>query len=324
MSRMRSVPVVANPPACMRMRWFARQKGVSRQSSVGGPRTEPRFPDLGSHPSTYLFGEECHWESLVQHSQLSRLGLLVVRVSKDTTVKEGSVDISNHGTDVSSRVGLGTLALRELDAVQILEDRLVVIHAVAFVDRVDLATARQSDVGVGKDEFADLVVQSIAVDAVTCCQDQVGRRTVHAVSRGHHLASWTQDVLQSALRAVLDEVDTEDSTDVDTGINVARAVQWIKHNAVFAFGRLECGSFLLLADEDSFIVLLRNQNCGLARSSQRVDHDLVGKDIKLLLVLALDICVSRGANTVNGYDGTRSAAATRACRAFPRRSLGPA
>ena len=54
--------------------------------------------------STGLLTQVGHGEGLVQDPQLSVLGLGVTRVSKDSSVQQGSVDVGHHGTNVSRAV----------------------------------------------------------------------------------------------------------------------------------------------------------------------------------------------------------------------------
>lgn len=97
MSRMRFVPVVAIPPACIKMYEHRTRKS---ELTVG---------------VTDLFSQERHRESLIQKTQFSRLRLHVIRISKDAAVQECTMNISHHGADVSSAIGRLLLVFRELD-----------------------------------------------------------------------------------------------------------------------------------------------------------------------------------------------------------------
>lgn len=76
-------------------------------------------------------------------------------------------------------------------------------------------------------------------------------------------------------------VDTKDGTDVDTGVNVGRTVERVKHDAV--------ATAVTGVDDDRVLVLFRDEDGALAGSAERVDHDVVREDVELLLVLALDV-----------------------------------
>jgi hypothetical protein len=98
MSKILPRPVVAIPPACMH--------GISDHVSSTRPK------------ETHLLDEERHWESLVEQPQLSALALLVLGIPEDSTVEERAVDVGNHGSDVSRRVGLAVRGV--LDTVEVL------------------------------------------------------------------------------------------------------------------------------------------------------------------------------------------------------------
>lgn len=246
---------------------------------------------------TYLFGQKGHGEGFVKNAQLSILALLVRGVAKDTSVQQRSVNIGDHRPDVSGGVGFGTFALGMLDAVQILENRFVVVHAVALVDRVDLASVGQGDVWMSQNELSDLVVECISVDTVSSGEDQVCGGAVHAITGCNHFFAGSEDILQSTLRAIFDQVDAKDGANVDTGVDVARAIQRVEHDAVLALRGVEVIADPLLSNKNSFFVLLGHKYRCFAGGPQGIDHNVVREHIQLLLVLALDIGVTSCANT---------------------------
>lgn len=52
----------------------------------------------GDRHSASLLGEHRHRESLVQDTKLAAFALLVIGVTKDATIKKGTVDVGNHGS----------------------------------------------------------------------------------------------------------------------------------------------------------------------------------------------------------------------------------
>lgn len=198
------------------------------------------------------------------------------------------MNVCHHGSDISSAIGFA--ALGELDRLQVLLDRLVEVHAVTFVERVNLAAVRQTDVGVGKDEFTQAlherllnqstmqshmqcphIVQRVAIYTVAHRKYEVGRRTIHAVTRHDKFPTGAKNVLNGALGSVRlckrcvrshlayslksmhvrfckyqkwyrcalilvwpSIIEQGVIAHVDTGINVARTVKRIKYDAVFA------------------------------------------------------------------------------------------
>jgi hypothetical protein len=169
---------------------------------------------------THLLNEVGHGETLVQKTKLSSLGLLVLGVAKDSSVQQCSVDIGDHGANVTSAVGLARGG--ELDRVEVLghgpsdgrvssalerrkdrEGSLVEVESVTLVERVDFSTRGDANVGVGKDELSNslqtarrvssrppdlamlaetYVVEGVAVDSTAGRDDKVGGRSVHAVT----------------------------------------------------------------------------------------------------------------------------------------------
>jgi hypothetical protein len=86
----------------------------------------------GSCDAASLFGEVGHREGLVEEAQLAALRLFVVRVPEDTTVEECAVHVGNHRSDVARRVRLSIRGV--LDTLEVLDDRLMAVQAVALVD----------------------------------------------------------------------------------------------------------------------------------------------------------------------------------------------
>ena len=63
---------------------------------------------------------------------------------QDTAVEQRPVHVRYHGTDVSRTVRRLAIG-RVFDALQVLVDRLMEVHRVPFVERVDLAPRRDLD-----------------------------------------------------------------------------------------------------------------------------------------------------------------------------------
>lgn len=105
--------------------------------------------------------------------QLTILALLIIGVSKDTTVKQSPMHIRNHRTDISRRVRF--TILWEFDTLQITRDGRVKVHGVSFVERVDFTSGWNLDIPVGEDEFTERFVECETVDSLTGGKDQVAR-----------------------------------------------------------------------------------------------------------------------------------------------------
>lgn len=63
-------------------------------------------------------------------------------------------------------------------------------------------------------------------------------------------------------------VDTKNCSNVDTGVDVAAAVQGIEDDAILPP--------VTVLDDDSFLVLFRDEDCSFSGGSEAVDHDIVG------------------------------------------------
>lgn len=170
-----------------------------RQPLMDPSRLDVQDP-LGTRrgSSTGLLGQVSHGEGLVQDTQLAVLGLGVARVPKDSSVQQGSVDVGYHRSDVSCAVGalvvLGVLDRFHCESAQVdgsasvpeapptdhqsasltvLQSGLVEVFRVSLVERVDLASLGNSDLGVGQDELSERLVQGETVDSLTGREDQL-------------------------------------------------------------------------------------------------------------------------------------------------------
>jgi len=91
-------------------------------------------------------------------------------------------------------------------------------------------------------------------------------------------------------------VDAKDGPDVNTSIDVAATVKGVKNDTELAS--------VTLFDDDRVIELFGNKNSRFARSTEGIDHDIVGQDVQLLLFLPLDIGFSCKPNA--GTDAVRT------------------
>src|SRR5258708_5434686 len=87
-----------------------------------------------------------------------------------------------------------------------------------------------------------------------------------------------------------DLVDTKDSTNVDTCIDVAATVQRIEDDTVFAAEAL--------FDHDSLVQFFRDEDGRLPRGSKSIDHNIVREHIEFLLFFALNVCLASQAHSV--------------------------
>lgn len=81
-----------------------------------------------------------------------------------------------------------------------------------------------------------------------------------------------------------DLINPKDRPDIHTSVDIAAPIQGIKHDTVFPL--------VLILDNDCVFEFFRDEHCGLAGGAEGVDHDVVGEDVELLLLFALDVGVA--------------------------------
>mmetsp|Transcript_72262 Transcript_72262/g.217199 ORF Transcript_72262/g.217199 Transcript_72262/m.217199 type:complete len:485 (-) Transcript_72262:71-1525(-) len=226
--------------------------------------------------------DESHGEALVEDAQLAAGRLLVGRVDEAAAVEDGAVHVRHH----RAHVARGVLVV--LKVINRFLDGLVPVGRVALVARVDLLAAALGElhVGVRVNELAEGRGEREALDLARLeAHDQLSRRPVHAVARGNDVVAGAEDVLdgaQRALRHLL--VDGEDGSGGHVAVDVRRAVERVEGDAEAA------GVFL--GNDDRLLILLRDEDAARARLDERVDEDVVGEDIELLLVVAARVLLT--------------------------------
>lgn len=227
-----------------------------------------------------------HRRALVQNTKLTLGTLGVGRVSEDTTVKKGSVSVSNHATNVTGAVRLA-VTLGVLQAVEVFVAPLVPVLGVTLVNRVDGAGGRKLHVGVGQDKLAQRVLQGETIDtAAAHGDDQLGGGTVHGESRGNQAGTGVKQVLgANGLAGTKDLIgqleDTEDSTDGDTSVQVGRTVDRVADHGVTGIG--------VLVELDHLLLFLGNDDAALARAPHGGNKDIIANYIKLFLVITSSV-----------------------------------
>ena len=79
---------------------------------------------------------------------------------------------------------------------------------------------------------------------------------------------WTSDLEVVKDSWTYDFVYTENGSDVYTGVDVAATVQRIEDDAVLPP--------VAVLNEDSLLILFRNEDCSFPGCPKTVDHDIVG------------------------------------------------
>mmetsp|Transcript_11266 Transcript_11266/g.24905 ORF Transcript_11266/g.24905 Transcript_11266/m.24905 type:complete len:257 (-) Transcript_11266:406-1176(-) len=180
--------------------------------------------------SSGLFGNHGHGESLVQHTQLALLGLLIRGVVENSSVKQSAVDICDHRSNIPSGVAL------ILHLSSVLLDSVIPVQRIAFVTRVNLLASILGKLHVAnQDELTDGGIQSIPPHALAPCDHQLTGPTIHRVARSDNVCPWSQNVshFTNAFGSP-SLVNSKDSSHGNIAIDVGRTVQRVKSDAIWA------------------------------------------------------------------------------------------
>mmetsp|Transcript_22406 Transcript_22406/g.47320 ORF Transcript_22406/g.47320 Transcript_22406/m.47320 type:complete len:316 (+) Transcript_22406:351-1298(+) len=234
--------------------------------------------------STGLLNNHCHRNSFVQKSKLSLGGFLVSGVQVDSSVKNGSVDISNHGTDVTGSVSI-LFVLEDFDGIL---DCLVPLRRVSFVTGVNLLSTifREHHLHTSVDKLSNRAIKAESVDIASLeSENHLYSRRVGNVSSADAVSSAAKHIFNSSVASRFAFIYTENSSNTDVAVDVRTSVKWVKSDTEL--------SGLSTGNDDWFFVFLRNQDRADPRVNKSVDHHVVGKDIKLLLVVSSAVLFTR-------------------------------
>ena len=141
-------------------------------------------------------------------------------------------------------------------------------------------------------ELADRRIEREAVHALARRVDEHRARAVDDVARGDLTAARLQHVFELAVPAARDlPNDGEDRADRHVDVDVRRAVERIEQQAVLA-------ALEVLGNLDDARLFLGRHGAQPAAVVHRLDDDLVGEHVELLLHLALHVLVVGGAEDV--------------------------
>mmetsp|Transcript_2900 Transcript_2900/g.5530 ORF Transcript_2900/g.5530 Transcript_2900/m.5530 type:complete len:407 (+) Transcript_2900:52-1272(+) len=260
--------------------------------------------------TTRLLKDEGHGGSFVQKTELSVRVLGIPRVGEDSSVQQGTVNIADHGTDVTRAVLGSALAFTLLEVVDVGLELGVPVEVVGFIHGVDLATLGDLHVRVSEDELSDGGVEGEAVEAVSGGDHKDGRGRVHAVTRGNEVLSRLESGAEAILLgdrevvAVTDDAlfrgleDTEDGTRGDGGIDVGGTIEWVEGGDVL--------TGVEFVNDNWIVFLLRGDHAKLSGGAEGGLEDIVGDDIELLLLFALNVDRSTTLGKTSGAGDTSS------------------
>ena len=227
----------------------------------------------GRGKTSGLLHDEGHRGSLVQQSKLSVGVFRVSGVSENSSVQQSTVDISDHGSNVSAGETLSTLAGSRAPSRDNVLEWLVPFVEVGFVHGVDIAFLGDLDIGLRKDEFSNGLVKGEAVNTVSESQGKEGRGGVQAVGGSNKVGSWLKGVGEAIgflFRALVTDatgvdiavlavfVNSNDGSGGDSGINIGRTIERVEHGNVFL--SLFDNNFLGVTASISDQVDLQNEN----------------------------------------------------------------
>lgn len=252
------------------------------------------FEHTGGGDSSGLFDDHSHRNSFVQQSKLSLGGLDVGRVQVDSSVQNGTVDVGNHGSDISCCVRV-LLVLEDLDGVL---DGLIPSGGVTFVARKDLLSAglREHHLHTGVNELSNGAVEAESVNIASSeGEDHLDGRGIGNISGADAFRSTSKDVFDSSVASRFALVDTENGTNTYIAVNVRTSVKGIEGDAKF--------TGLSSWNDDGFFVFFGYQDRADSRVDEGVDHHVVRKNIEFLLVISGTVLLS-GKTVEVGNTGT--------------------
>lgn len=198
----------------------------------------------GGGKSSSLLHDERHWSSLVQKTKLSGLILGISGVSENSSVEKGTVNISNHGSNVTGRVSLSALSGSLAPCLDGILHWLVPLLDVSLVEGDDGGRFRDLYVRLGKDEFTNFFIEGEHVYSVSEGQYQEGGGGIQAVCSSNELGSRLEGVgeaLSFSIRVFFSFYDavlvvlvySDDGSGGDSSVYVGGSIKRIENDNIF-------------------------------------------------------------------------------------------
>mmetsp|Transcript_12453 Transcript_12453/g.16376 ORF Transcript_12453/g.16376 Transcript_12453/m.16376 type:complete len:266 (+) Transcript_12453:396-1193(+) len=203
----------------------------------------------GSGQAPRLLHYKGHGGPFVQQTELSVGVLGVPRVSKNTSAQEGTVDITNHGSNIPARELFARPAGSYTPLFDCFTHGLIPHFQIGLVKGVDTGGVRNLYTWPGQHKFANGFVQSKNMNTIAKCHSKEGRRRVEAVSCSHKISSWLKSVCQALgfllcafvvnalyvhITGFVVLVNSNYGTSRGSSIYIRGSIQWIKDSHIFS------------------------------------------------------------------------------------------
>ena len=184
----------------------------------------------GSGKTTSLLHDERHGSSLVKKTKLSGLVLLISGVSEYSSVKKGTVNISNHGSNVTRRISLSGSSGSLTPCMYSLLHWRIPLFDISLVERDDGRCLGNLNIRMGKYEFSNVFIKGEHVYTISKGNNKESRRRVQTVSSSNKIVSSLKGVgkatsfsirvtcIRKAILIVV--VDSNDGSGGDSSINI--------------------------------------------------------------------------------------------------------
>mmetsp|Transcript_27997 Transcript_27997/g.41534 ORF Transcript_27997/g.41534 Transcript_27997/m.41534 type:complete len:312 (+) Transcript_27997:207-1142(+) len=262
-----------------------------------------------SRKSSSLFHNERHGCSLVKKTKLSGRVSGITRVSENTSVKEGTVNISHHGSNVTGREPVSTPSGSLTPSIYDILHGLIPLINVGLVEGNNLSIFRDLDIRMRKYEFSNLLIKGEHVYSISEGNNKEGGRRIQTVSSSNEFGSGLKGVgeaisiignvfsLNNTVFVVF--VDSNNGSSGDSCVNVGRSIERIEYNDVFVGFLYK--EFLICpgtrklvfsCEINRFILFFRSKNSNFSSETKSPFQKIIRNNIKLLLILSLNINLS--------------------------------
>merc|ERR1712127_451758 len=227
--------------------------------------------------TTSLFHNKGHWCSFIQKTQFSVNILGITRVSENSSVKKSTVNITNHGSNVTGGESRSRCSSTCTPVLNSFLHRGIPLFKVGFIEGDDGRFFWDFNIRVGKNEFTNILIKSKHVYTISKSKNKEGGGGVEAVGGGYKVSSRLEGVGKAAVHvfSIYDAVfivlvDSNDGSGWDTGINVGGSIKRIENGNISTSFLNDEIIFLFVGISykiNRFIFFLRGKNTKLSSES---------------------------------------------------------